>query len=166
LTRLSVSRYFPIAEGNVLELGLSDCWVFRCTNFASFGCPVSSPYLHTISPGTESSVWEPAFCFAVCTCVGILACASCQVSFCKSGAMELCLATTRHFLSAHFIFFDGFFARRGTPLLCCDRCVGLSNGRAVDRHSDFLREICSVRQSWETSIGPCRGLWLGSIPLR
>ena len=62
LTRLSVSRYFPIAEGNVLELGLSDCWVFRCPNFASFGCPVPPPYLHTIPPGTESSVCEPASC--------------------------------------------------------------------------------------------------------
>jgi hypothetical protein len=25
--------------------------------------------------------------------------------------------------------------------------------------------MCAVSRSWETSIGPCRGLWLGSIPL-
>ena len=29
----------------------------------------------------------------------------------------------------------------------------------------FLREIHVAWPSWETSIGPCRGLWLGSIPL-
>ena len=29
----------------------------------------------------------------------------------------------------------------------------------------FQREIHVAWQSWKTSIGPCRGLWLGSIPL-
>ena len=28
----------------------------------------------------------------------------------------------------------------------------------------FRREIHAACKSWETSIGPCKGLWLGSIP--
>ena len=45
------------------------------------------------------------------------------------------------------------FVRPHVQFRCCFGCAGLHR-----------REICSARQSWETSIGPCRGLWLWFYP--
>ena len=63
----------------------------------------------------------------------------------------------------------GLFVSLVPVFLCSRRCrtVRLSltaRGECVSVEC-CRREIHVVCQSWETSIGPCRGLWLGSIPL-
>jgi hypothetical protein len=82
--------------------------------------PIACAFFVSQIPGTDSGPLVPVadrvvFVFNVPSL-------TCALGF-GVGAMELCLATTSHFLSAHLIFFDGFSHDGEPPLLCCDRCV-------------------------------------------